>query len=55
MEKLLRHKDSGRHSAAAGGGPLRRAWHRIRAAAAEMNYAARRAVEVQAHRIAEGR
>jgi hypothetical protein len=29
-------------------GRLRRAWHRIRATAAEMNYASRRAVEAQA-------
>jgi len=37
------------------GGPLRRAWHGIRAAVQEMNYAARRAVEVQAPWIADGR
>ena len=30
------------------GGPLRRAWQQIRAAVQEMNYGARRAVEVQA-------
>ena len=29
-------------------GPLRRAWHGLRAAVREMNYGARRAVEVQA-------
>jgi len=29
-------------------GRLRRAWHQIRATVAEMNYAARRVVEVQA-------
>ena len=29
-------------------GSLRRAWHQIRATVAEMNYAARRVVEVQA-------
>jgi hypothetical protein len=29
-------------------GWLRRAWHQIRAAAAEMNYASRRVVELQA-------
>jgi hypothetical protein len=37
------------------GGPLRRAWHRIRGAVREMNYGARRAVEVQAPWIADGR
>jgi hypothetical protein len=37
------------------GGPLRRAWHGIRAAVREMNYGARRAVEVQAPWIADGR
>ena len=37
------------------GGPLRRAWHGIRAAVREMNYGAQRAVEVQAPWIADGR
>jgi hypothetical protein len=35
-------------AAPAKGGPLRRAWHGIRAAVQEMNYGARRIVEVQA-------
>jgi hypothetical protein len=37
------------------GGPLRRAWHGIRAAVREMNYGAQRAVEVQAPWIADRR
>jgi hypothetical protein len=37
------------------GGSLRRAWHGIRAAVREMNYGARRAVEVQAPWITDGR
>jgi hypothetical protein len=37
------------------GEPLRRAWHGLRAAVREMNYGARRAVEVQAPWIADGR
>ena len=37
------------------GGRLRRTLHRIRAAVQEMNYGARRAVEVQAPWIAGGR
>jgi len=37
------------------GGPLRKALHRIRAAVQEMNYGARRAVEVQAPWVAAGR
>jgi hypothetical protein len=36
------------------GGSLRRAWHGIRAAVREMNYGARRAVEVQAPWITDG-
>jgi hypothetical protein len=32
----------------AGGGRLRRAWHHIRLALQEMNYASRRVVELQA-------
>jgi hypothetical protein len=32
----------------AGGGSLRRAWHHIRVSVAEMNYGARRVVELQA-------
>ena len=35
-------------TAAVGRGPLRGAWHRIRLTVQEMNYAARRIVEVQA-------
>jgi hypothetical protein len=35
-------------TASAGRGRLRGAWHRLRLAAAEMNYASRRVVEVQA-------
>ncbi len=35
-------------TAPAGPGPLRRACHRIRLTVAEMNYAARRVVELQA-------
>ncbi len=35
-------------TAAAGGGRLRRVWHRIRLTVQEMNYSARRIVEVQA-------
>jgi hypothetical protein len=35
-------------SAPAGRGQLRGAWHRIRMTVAEMNYAARRVVELQA-------
>ena len=35
-------------AAPASGGPLRRAWRQIRGAVQEMNYGARRAVEVQA-------
>jgi hypothetical protein len=31
-----------------GHGPLRRAWHRVRMAVQEMNYASRRVVELQA-------
>jgi hypothetical protein len=31
-----------------GGGRLRRAWHQMRVTVAEMNYAARRVVELQA-------
>ena len=36
-------------------GGLRGAWHRIRAAVQEMNYGARRAVEVQAPWVSAGR
>jgi hypothetical protein len=35
-------------AAITGRGPLRRAWHRIRLAVHEMNYASRRVVELQA-------
>jgi hypothetical protein len=35
-------------AAFAGGGRLRGAWHRIRLTVTEMNYAARRVVELQA-------
>ena len=42
-------------AAPASGGPLRRAWYRIRAAVQEMNYGARRAVEVQAPWVSAGR
>jgi hypothetical protein len=35
-------------TAPAGRGPRRGAWHRIRMTAAEMNYAARRVIELQA-------
>ena len=39
----------------AGRGRLRSAWHRIRLAVAEMNYASRRAVELQAPWIVDER
>ncbi len=35
-------------AASTGRGPLRRAWHRIRLAVQETNYASRRVVELQA-------
>jgi hypothetical protein len=35
-------------AAPAAGGPFRRAWHQVRLTVAEMNYAARRAAELQA-------
>jgi hypothetical protein len=51
MSALLAHEGtqaSGTETvASAGRGPLRGPWHRIRLTAAEMNYAARRVVELQ--------
>jgi len=59
MSAVLTHPETQiittRPAAPAQGGPLRRAWHRFRAAAVEMNYAARRVAEVQAPWIADGR
>jgi hypothetical protein len=52
MSALLTHEATQarttQSAAAAGRGPLRGAWHRIRLAVQEMNYAARRVVELQA-------
>jgi hypothetical protein len=38
----------------AGAGPLRGAWHQVRRTVAEMNYAARRVVELQAPWAVDG-
>jgi hypothetical protein len=52
MSAQLTHKGTQamttRPAASAGAGSLRGAWHQIRRTVAEMNYAARRTVELQA-------
>ncbi len=52
MSALLTHEgtqaSTAEPTAAAGRGPLRGPWHRIRRGVQEMNYAARRVVELQA-------
>jgi hypothetical protein len=48
MTIQLTHKTVGTETVPAARGPLSVAWHRVREAIAEMNYASRRIVEVQA-------
>jgi hypothetical protein len=59
MSALLTHEGTQatttEPTAPAGRGPLRSAWHRIVLTVQEMNHAARRAVEVQAPWIVDGR